>query len=75
MATIVSFPTRSRGDRLDQSQLDAVRVGLELLGADNAQRLPILLAAVANYTFSHEPGHVNGTTSRNAQVNAVSSCA
>ena len=75
MATIVSFPARTRGDRLDQSQLDAVRVGLELLGVDHAQRLPILLAAVANRTIPLEPGHVNGTTSRNAQVNAASSCA
>jgi len=75
MATIISFPIRIRGDRLSPSQLDAVRVGLELLGADQAQRLPILLAAIANRTISHEPGHVNGTTSRNAQVNAVSSCA
>ena len=50
MATIISFPTRIRGDRLSPSQLDAVRVGVELLGADQAQRLPILLAAIANRT-------------------------
>lgn len=75
MATIISFPTRTRGDQLSRSQLDAVRVGLELLGADQVQRLPILLAAVANRTFPCEPGHVNGTTSRNAEVNTVSSCA
>lgn len=75
MATIISFPTRTRGDQLSRSQLDAVRVGLELLGADHAHRLPILSAAVANRTFSLEPWHVNGPTSRNAEVNTVSSCA
>ena len=75
MATIISFPTRTRGDRLNQSQLDAVRVGIELLGADQAQHLPILLAAIANRTIPHEPGHVNGTTSRNALVSSSSSCA
>jgi len=58
MATIISFPTRTRGDQLSRSQLDAVRVGLELLGADHAHRLPILSAAIANRTIPHEPGHV-----------------
>jgi len=57
MATIISFPTRTRGDQLSRSQLDAARVGLELLGADHAHRLPILSAAIANRTIPHEPGH------------------
>lgn len=56
-------------------QLDALNHGLKLLGGERANEFPILSAVLANLAQTEEAGHLNGTTSRNAGVTAVSSCA
>jgi hypothetical protein len=70
----VAQPTSEVAARLHW-QLDALNHGLKLLGSEQARHFPTLSAALANIQFAEESGHLNGTTSRNACVSAVSSCA
>ncbi len=75
MATIIPFSARHHGYALCNCQLDAVRAGLTLLGADNARAFPLLAAALSKSAITHESGPLNGTASRNTVVTSVSSCA
>ena len=74
MATIIHFPVRYRSETITNSQLDAVKLALTLLGSDHARHFPILSAAIANREINHQSRPLSGTASRNTVVASVSSC-
>jgi hypothetical protein len=75
MATIIHFPVRHRSATITDSQLDAVKLALKLLGPDHAEHFPILSAALAHREINDQSRPLNGTASRNTVVASVSSCA
>ena len=75
MATIIHFPVRHRSETITDSQLDAVKLALKLLGSDRSRHFPMLSAALAHREINHQSRPLNGTASRNTVVTSASTCA